>query len=155
LVGVGLPRGLERENAEYVRFRQELEHGFVDVRSNQYRRASDRDRRVVVEWDGRSGAAVNEEAVECLRERVDGVEEGDHARGGLRLAVRIERFWRGPAEHVDRPRVANDARGLREDVEGVRVARVIERAVAIRIVRLQRRRRIRQERETAAFNPGL
>ena len=130
-VGVGLAGEVVTEHGQ-VRLGLDHEHRFIEVGADP-RPAVD-ERRVVAELSTErrpTGAAtVDQERVEHVDCRMHGVDVGGEESGRLRLAEREQRCGLEPTEHttlVDLEHAAD----VGEDVVGVGIARVHERAVSL------------------------
>jgi hypothetical protein len=115
----------------------EDEHRHVDVGADdRVAGYADRAQRGLAERRAESAAAVDEVAVEDVRERMDAVHVRHHAERGLRFARGDDLLDLVVGERAGR--AAHGGRGLREDVVRVRIRRVLQRAVACRIHLLER-----------------
>ena len=148
-VAVVLTGAVRPEHARDVGLRLHVHHRRVDVGAEDARRAAERTGDVggLARPDDRqpdSGAAVDEEAVERLRERLHAVVVRGHGERRLGLAGGDDALRLQPVQPVAG---AHRPRDLGVDVEGEAVAGVLERAVPDWVDRLQALPRILRPRQ--------
>jgi hypothetical protein len=135
LVSVGLADRIGIENARDVGLGLDVEHGRVFIGAEDRGGAAQRAGDVGVlpgwnQWKPHRAAAMHEEAVERVRERLHAVVVRDERKRGLRLPAGDHSLRRDATQARAAPYGPRD---LREDVEREPVTGVGERAVASRV----------------------